>query len=328
MTSRKISRVDCSMGAASQIPALAPTQQQYSQRSAGGDPPKAAAAILPLDHAIKAIMPESWVRASMVVRANSLAYGASGVQHSTITALLTLLEKGVTPIVPLRGSISASGDLSPLSYIASVLEGKPSSSVYAPGGSPDRGSSQTRLLQHHHHHHPPHHEILHGGTFQAQIPHLRDREDPDRRPNPSTRLLFAQCTELINPGQPPAAWPPNLVAAEPEPELPLQGASTSSPRPSRVRNSASSANPGRHARPDSPRWATRAVELARAALGARYTLEAVGRAGASWAAAHLVAVCQALDLRALVDEVRAQVGVAVRGPVGGRRLLVVGRRGV
>ncbi|KAL8925534.1 MAG: hypothetical protein Q9208_003425 [Pyrenodesmia sp. 3 TL-2023] len=100
------------------------------QPSQGVDEDPQAAINLPLDHAIKAVMPEAWVRASMVVRANSLAYGASGVRYSTIVALLTLLEKDIIPIVPLRGSISASGDLSPLAYIASVLEGKPSSSVY------------------------------------------------------------------------------------------------------------------------------------------------------------------------------------------------------
>ena len=75
-------------------------------------------------------MPESWVRASILVRLNSLAHGASGVLLSTVEALLQLLRKDVVPRVPLRGSISASGDLSPLAYIAGVLEGKPSLSAY------------------------------------------------------------------------------------------------------------------------------------------------------------------------------------------------------
>ena len=86
--------------------------------------------VLPLDHQIKACMPESWVRASILVRVNSLAKGASGVQWQTLLALLVLLARRITPVIPLRGSISASGDLSPLSYVAAVLEGKPSSSVF------------------------------------------------------------------------------------------------------------------------------------------------------------------------------------------------------
>ena len=64
------------------------------------------------------------------MRVNSLAKGASGVQWQTLLALLVLLERRITPVIPLRGSISASGDLSPLSYVAAVLEGKPSSSVF------------------------------------------------------------------------------------------------------------------------------------------------------------------------------------------------------
>lgn len=85
---------------------------------------------LPLDHVSKSFMPESWVRASMLVRLNSLAHGASGILPSTVDALLRLLHKDVIPRVPLRGSISASGDLSPLAYIAGVLEGKPSLNAY------------------------------------------------------------------------------------------------------------------------------------------------------------------------------------------------------
>ena len=82
---------------------------------------------LPLDHAMATTsMPESWVRASMVVRLNSLAYGASGVRSSTIETLAQLISTNTVPVIPLRGSISASGDLSPLSYIGGLLQGKPS----------------------------------------------------------------------------------------------------------------------------------------------------------------------------------------------------------
>ncbi|KAF2177847.1 phenylalanine ammonia-lyase [Zopfia rhizophila CBS 207.26] len=78
---------------------------------------------------------ESWVRASMLIRANSLVRGPSAVRLEVIEALLTLLESNIIPLVPLRGSISASGDLSPLSYIAGVLEGNPE--IYCYVGLPE-----------------------------------------------------------------------------------------------------------------------------------------------------------------------------------------------
>jgi phenylalanine ammonia-lyase len=66
---------------------------------------------------------EEWVRATMLVRANSVARGHSAVRLSTIESLLRLLRNDIIPLIPTRASISASGDLSPLSYIAGVLEG-------------------------------------------------------------------------------------------------------------------------------------------------------------------------------------------------------------
>ncbi|KAF1854892.1 hypothetical protein Lal_00011441, partial [Lupinus albus] len=70
-------------------------------------------------------MPVTWVRAAMLIRCNTLLRGHSGVRLEVVQGLLLLLRKGMTPIVPLRGSISASGDLIPLSYIAGMLEGNP-----------------------------------------------------------------------------------------------------------------------------------------------------------------------------------------------------------
>ena len=87
---------------------------------------------LPLDEPITATcMPEPWVKASMLVRLNSLVSGASGVRLATIHVLKQLIEKDVVPMVPIRGSISASGDLSPLSYISGLMQGKPSLSVWS-----------------------------------------------------------------------------------------------------------------------------------------------------------------------------------------------------
>ena len=86
---------------------------------------------LPLDRALPlgdenaaTIMPEAWVRASILIRTNSLASGYSGVRPILITSMISLLRKDIVPIIPLRGSISASGDLMPLSYIGGLLQGK------------------------------------------------------------------------------------------------------------------------------------------------------------------------------------------------------------
>ena len=69
-------------------------------------------------------MPAPWVRAALLIRLNSLLRGHSAASPELLFAMGGLLEKGVTPVVPMRGSISASGDLSPLSYIAGTLIGE------------------------------------------------------------------------------------------------------------------------------------------------------------------------------------------------------------
>lgn len=89
-------------------------------------------------------MPESWVRGSILIRANSLSSGASGIRPVIVETLLELLNKDVVPRVPLRGSISASGDLSPMSYIAGVMQGKPAVDAYLGGRS---GNGSARCLK-------------------------------------------------------------------------------------------------------------------------------------------------------------------------------------
>ncbi len=64
------------------------------------------------------------MRASMLIRLNSLTSGTSGVRLSTINTLLQLLEKNVVPRIPIRDNISASGDISPLSYIGGMMQEK------------------------------------------------------------------------------------------------------------------------------------------------------------------------------------------------------------
>jgi phenylalanine ammonia-lyase len=77
-----------------------------------------------------AIMPVKWVRAAMLVRANTLLRGHSGVAQEAVDGILHLLNHGIVPIIPVLGSISASGDLTPLSYVVSTLQGNPTTMVY------------------------------------------------------------------------------------------------------------------------------------------------------------------------------------------------------
>jgi histidine ammonia-lyase len=69
-------------------------------------------------------LPVRDVRAAMALRANVLAKGYSGIRLETLEALIALLNAGVHPVVPSRGSVGASGDLAPLAHIALVLIGE------------------------------------------------------------------------------------------------------------------------------------------------------------------------------------------------------------
>ncbi len=63
-------------------------------------------------------------RAMMLLRANSLAKGCSGVRGVVIDTLCEMLNRGVHPVVPSQGSVGASGDLAPLSHLGLVLIGE------------------------------------------------------------------------------------------------------------------------------------------------------------------------------------------------------------
>ena len=69
-------------------------------------------------------LPEPEVRAMMLLRANSLAKGFSGVRAEIIDKLCELLNRGVHPVIPSQGSVGASGDLAPLAHLALVLIGE------------------------------------------------------------------------------------------------------------------------------------------------------------------------------------------------------------
>ncbi|EMA06774.1 histidine ammonia-lyase [Haloarcula vallismortis] len=64
------------------------------------------------------------VRAMMVTRANTLAKGYSGIRESVVDLLVAMLDAGVHPVVPSRGSLGASGDLAPLAHMSLVLIGE------------------------------------------------------------------------------------------------------------------------------------------------------------------------------------------------------------
>lgn len=69
-------------------------------------------------------LPGETVRAAMLLRCNALARGNSGIRLSTIETLLAMLNRGVHPIIPEKGSLGASGDLAPLAHMVLVMLGE------------------------------------------------------------------------------------------------------------------------------------------------------------------------------------------------------------
>jgi histidine ammonia-lyase len=85
-------------------------------------------------------------RAMMLLRANSLAKGYSGVCGIVIDTLCEMLNRGVTPFVPSQGSVGASGDLAPLAHLALALIGE-GECVDAVAGARISSSDALRLAQ-------------------------------------------------------------------------------------------------------------------------------------------------------------------------------------
>ncbi len=100
--------------------------------------------------------PREVVRAAMLIRANSLAFGVSGVRPVLIETLLAMLNKGVVPVVPCQGSVGASGDLSPMAHIGWVMTQDPRPEVQkqeawlvqrVTPGRPLEGAAREQALQ-------------------------------------------------------------------------------------------------------------------------------------------------------------------------------------
>jgi histidine ammonia-lyase len=65
--------------------------------------------------------PKEITRAAMLIRANTLSRGHSGVRPQIIEGLIKMLNRGVTPLIPSQGSLGSSGDLAPLAHLVLVL---------------------------------------------------------------------------------------------------------------------------------------------------------------------------------------------------------------
>jgi len=70
------------------------------------------------------LLPPEIVRAMMVLRVNALAKGLSGIRESTLDLLIGMINAGLAPDIPEKGSVGSSGDLAPLSHLALAMIGR------------------------------------------------------------------------------------------------------------------------------------------------------------------------------------------------------------
>ena len=89
------------------------------------------------------------VRGVLLLRAQVLALGHSGVRAEVVDALCELLNRGVVPRVPSRGSVGASGDLAPLAHVALAMIGEGEAGVWdgVPGSEPTYGAASEALAK-------------------------------------------------------------------------------------------------------------------------------------------------------------------------------------
>ena len=72
---------------------------------------------------VGAPLPDETVRLVLVMKIKALAEGYSGVRPDVIDAVCALVNNGIYPVVPQKGSVGASGDLAPLAHVASAMRG-------------------------------------------------------------------------------------------------------------------------------------------------------------------------------------------------------------
>ena len=85
---------------------------------------------------------EEVVRGMLLLRANALCVGVSGVRPVLVTMMAEMLNKGVVPVVPQKGSLGASGDLAPLAHMSLPLLGK--GRAYYQGVEMDGGEAMVK----------------------------------------------------------------------------------------------------------------------------------------------------------------------------------------
>lgn len=115
----------CGGNASTRTKRLQSLQQAFLQHHQAG--------VVPPSGVESHALPIDVVRGAMLLRCNSLLRGHSAVRMEVIDVINQALNHSITPVIPLRGSISASGDLSPLSYIGGLVEGNPDVMVQVKG---------------------------------------------------------------------------------------------------------------------------------------------------------------------------------------------------
>ena len=96
---------------------------------------------------VGAPLSEAETRAMMLLRANALAKGLSGIRPETVEVLCAMLNAKVHPVIPSQGSVGASGDLAPLAHLAHVVIGEGHARIGGGSGSGEIVSGADAMRQ-------------------------------------------------------------------------------------------------------------------------------------------------------------------------------------